>query len=162
MAAGEQELIEFTYSITDDVGAVSTANVTITVAGENDAPVAVNDLASLSEDDGLTGNVFADNLNGVDFDVDSALFTVFAVNGLQANVGAPITTSNGGQITINADGSFEFFTNGAYDNLSANGSINDSIDEVFTYTIADDFNACLLYTSPSPRDATLSRMPSSA
>ena len=25
-----------------------------------------------------------------------------------------------------------------------------------------DFNACLLYTSPSPRDATLSRMPSSA
>ena len=25
-----------------------------------------------------------------------------------------------------------------------------------------DFGACLLYTSPSPRDATLSRMPSSA
>ena len=25
-----------------------------------------------------------------------------------------------------------------------------------------DFEACLLYTSPSPRDATLSRMPSSA
>ena len=29
----------------------------------------------------------------------------------------------------------------------------------FTYTLA---NGCLLYTSPSPRDATLSRMPSSA
>ena len=28
--------------------------------------------------------------------------------------------------------------------------------------VADDFLACLLYTSPSPRDATLSRMPSSA
>ena len=26
----------------------------------------------------------------------------------------------------------------------------------------DDFSSCLLYTSPSPRDATLSRMPSSA
>ena len=25
-----------------------------------------------------------------------------------------------------------------------------------------DYNCCLLYTSPSPRDATLSRMPSSA
>ena len=25
-----------------------------------------------------------------------------------------------------------------------------------------EYNACLLYTSPSPRDATLSRMPSSA
>ena len=29
-------------------------------------------------------------------------------------------------------------------------------------TIAEDTRACLLYTSPSPRDATLSRMPSSA
>ena len=28
--------------------------------------------------------------------------------------------------------------------------------------ITKPFNACLLYTSPSPRDATLSRMPSSA
>ena len=27
---------------------------------------------------------------------------------------------------------------------------------------AESLNACLLYTSPSPRDATLSRMPSSA
>ena len=27
---------------------------------------------------------------------------------------------------------------------------------------ADNYNDCLLYTSPSPRDATLSRMPSSA
>ena len=26
----------------------------------------------------------------------------------------------------------------------------------------DEFKSCLLYTSPSPRDATLSRMPSSA
>ena len=26
----------------------------------------------------------------------------------------------------------------------------------------EDYNSCLLYTSPSPRDATLSRMPSSA
>ena len=26
----------------------------------------------------------------------------------------------------------------------------------------DELKACLLYTSPSPRDATLSRMPSSA
>ena len=26
----------------------------------------------------------------------------------------------------------------------------------------NEFDACLLYTSPSPRDATLSRMPSSA
>ena len=28
--------------------------------------------------------------------------------------------------------------------------------------ISENLNSCLLYTSPSPRDATLSRMPSSA
>ena len=32
--------------------------------------------------------------------------------------------------------------------------VNDSLSEIL--------NTCLLYTSPSPRDATLSRMPSSA
>ena len=32
----------------------------------------------------------------------------------------------------------------------------------FTPVCTTEFGACLLYTSPSPRDATLSRMPSSA
>ena len=31
-----------------------------------------------------------------------------------------------------------------------------------TYTLVEEYTTCLLYTSPSPRDATLSRMPSSA
>ena len=30
------------------------------------------------------------------------------------------------------------------------------------FLMLDEFGSCLLYTSPSPRDATLSRMPSSA
>ena len=33
---------------------------------------------------------------------------------------------------------------------------------IFEETASDDHKDCLLYTSPSPRDATLSRMPSSA
>ena len=40
-----------------------------------------------------------------------------------------------------------------------------SIDQTYTLSInlpLKTFNICLLYTSPSPRDATLSRMPSSA
>ena len=32
----------------------------------------------------------------------------------------------------------------------------------FPVNATDDHKICLLYTSPSPRDATLSRMPSSA
>ena len=34
--------------------------------------------------------------------------------------------------------------------------------DLFEKLIETDWVACLLYTSPSPRDATLSRMPSSA
>ena len=38
---------------------------------------------------------------------------------------------------------------------------NESAHEILI-AITGEFNSCLLYTSPSPRDATLSRMPSSA
>ena len=38
----------------------------------------------------------------------------------------------------------------------------DIVHTVDTLDIVKSVNSCLLYTSPSPRDATLSRMPSSA
>ena len=37
-----------------------------------------------------------------------------------------------------------------------------SVNDPFVMNAWGEANACLLYTSPSPRDATLSRMPSSA
>ena len=39
---------------------------------------------------------------------------------------------------------------------------NKNTNEAVTYHWNEDTHICLLYTSPSPRDATLSRMPSSA
>ena len=39
---------------------------------------------------------------------------------------------------------------------------DNTFGEGFNWENAPWFDACLLYTSPSPRDATLSRMPSSA
>ena len=41
-------------------------------------------------------------------------------------------------------------------------SASASTSEVREANEQDEFIFCLLYTSPSPRDATLSRMPSSA
>ena len=51
--------------------------------------------------------------------------------------------------------------------ISANAPLMDSgLDSIgateFSNKIGAHLNTCLLYTSPSPRDATLSRMPSSA
>ena len=45
--------------------------------------------------------------------------------------------------------------------VGSDGSELDAIDDI-TPTAYEEANACLLYTSPSPRDGLLSRMPSSA
>ena len=41
-------------------------------------------------------------------------------------------------------------------------TLKDSREDIIEEVFLEDFSDCLLYTSPSPRDATLSRMPSSA
>ena len=41
-------------------------------------------------------------------------------------------------------------------------SIFDKLNYDESFILSADYKICLLYTSPSPRDATLSRMPSSA
>ena len=38
----------------------------------------------------------------------------------------------------------------------------ESVKHLVNYVESENISICLLYTSPSPRDATLSRMPSSA
>ena len=54
------------------------------------------------------------------------------------------------------------------DELTIENSVKSILEQTYTnyeFLIMDDCstdNTCLLYTSPSPRDATLSRMPSSA
>ena len=49
----------------------------------------------------------------------------------------------------------------AHCNFKLRGESSDD-DAKFVKALSEEFNVCLLYTSPSPRDATLSRMPSSA
>ena len=43
-----------------------------------------------------------------------------------------------------------------------NTQLHEPVDKVFLEELPDRYTACLLYTSPSPRDRTRSRMPSSA
>ena len=47
-------------------------------------------------------------------------------------------------------------------NIKVTNSPSANLTSVVELAVALIINACLLYTSPSPRDATLSRMPSSA
>ncbi len=80
-----------TYVISDGQGGTATATVAVTVNPVNDAPVAVDDVATTPEDTPVTLNVLSN-----DTDVDGDPLTV---------TGA---TSPDGQVTINPDGTVTF------------------------------------------------------
>ena len=75
--------------------------------------------------------------------------------------GTACEASNSATVSL-VDGSYDFqvvcvpngTADGWWDIISGGGWA--------TYALTVDSGTCLLYTSPSPRDATLSRMPSSA
>ncbi|WP_162847598.1 Ig-like domain-containing protein, partial [Marinomonas communis] len=90
LASGESRAVTFTYTATDNNGAVSAPKtVTITVTGANDAPVVVNDAASVSEDGGVIvidvlandSDVEGDSLSIANVTVPEAQGTVTIVDG---------------------------------------------------------------------------------
>lgn len=107
----------FSYTLFDGEGGQDTGDVTLEVAAVNDAPVAQDDVINTLEDLAVTGDLLADNGNGVDFDPDG--------DALGVNP-ASFTTALGGQVAIAADGTFEY-------NPAENVAGQDS----FTYTLND-------------------------
>ena len=103
----------------------------------NGPPVPEDDINLTTIDTSVSGNVL---LN--DTDPDNESLTVSAVNG--SPIGAPIQTANG-VVVMAADGSYTY-----------------TPDAGFSGSLHPVYRCCLLYTSPSPRDGLLSRMPSSA
>jgi VCBS repeat-containing protein len=120
----------------------ATANLTITVTGINDAPVATNDTGSVNEDATLSvsngsGDIIDNNDNDAD---DSASLVVSAVriggvegSGDAGTVGQALTGTYG-QLTLNANGSYSYVANqDAADDLDA----SDQVTDVFNYTLSD-------------------------
>ena len=87
----------FSYQIINELGRTDTAVVAITINPINDAPTALNNTYNISNDGTLT--VTAPGLLGNDSDVDLDELTV--------NV-APVNEPLRGQLTLFADGSFEY------------------------------------------------------
>ena len=76
-------------------------------------------------------------------------------------------TNSSGDILVNIDGKTSGITtigiNTTDGNIKFDANSNVLITGILTATtLAGNFTPCLLYTSPSPRDRPLSRMPSSA
>jgi len=121
----------FTYVASDGEGNSEPATVTITIEGSHDntAPVSADDGYTVDEDGLLTG----ENLLANDTDADGDALSVASVNGSSASVGSEIVLESGALLTVNADGTFSYDQNGAFDHLGD----EETATETFTYVASD-------------------------
>jgi len=117
----------FTVQVSDGTDTV-TSTLTINVSGENDAPVAVDDLATTAKDSTVAGNVLTN-----DSDVDSGdVLSVSLVNGVAPGTALIVTSAGGrqGTVTVLADGSYSFDPQSNF--LDLNPSENDTVTVAIT------------------------------
>ncbi|SIQ11527.1 retention module-containing protein [Pseudacidovorax sp. RU35E] len=132
----------FTYTISDGKGGTSTATVSITVGGVNDAPVAVADVGTTSEDVVLkVGSVNGVLVNDRDDDGDTLSVLRVGFGAASVNAGTAIA-GQWGTLTLNADGSYTYAPNAAAQGLDDGESQKD----VFTYTVTDPTGATSVTT----------------
>jgi VCBS repeat-containing protein len=156
LSAGETVTDVFSYTICDPSGALSSAKITIELCGENDAPIARDDVRTtnpatpITNGGAITGNTFGDTKDG---DPDrSDVLTVVGVRpgtedpnclptasgGIrattteQANVNKPIEGTYG-TLTLKPDGTYSYQPNAAAQDLPEGQKVQD----VFTYTVSD-------------------------
>ncbi|MFV3411075.1 retention module-containing protein [Pseudomonas sp. NY15436] len=122
LAEGETLVVQVPYSVTDEHGATSTANLTVTLTGTNDAPVAASGSATTEENTVLNGQVPAAS------DVDGNV------------AGYQLTTDVGqgnGSLIFNPDGSYVFNPGKDFDSLAQ----GETRDVTFTYQAKDNNGA---------------------
>ncbi len=126
----------FTYTVSDGRGGSDTATVYLTVAEENDDPVAVDNRYEVDEGASVSGNMITDDDNGpataggVDSDVDGGPLQIIEIDGNPVTFVAGVATVNvaQGSLEINQDGTFTY---------SHDGSEPGQSPESFTYTVSD-------------------------
>nr|WP_315597930.1 VCBS domain-containing protein [uncultured Cupriavidus sp.] len=140
--AGETLTEVFTYTVTDTGGLSAVATLTITIAGQNDAPVARDDAGAVDNtraETSTSGNVLP---NDSDVDGGDHLDVIGVRAGTEEQGGAsvpPGTRIAGayGFLVLNADGSYTYeidLTNPAVLQAAGRGPI---LQDTFTYTVAD-------------------------
>ncbi|GAA4443733.1 VCBS domain-containing protein [Novipirellula rosea] len=136
----------FTYTMVDTAGLDSTAEITVTIQGSNDNPVATADTPTAVEAGGLangtagtdpTGNVLS---NDTDVDAGDSKTVAGVAAGVQASasgsVGSSVTGSYG-SVTINSDGSYTYVVDNSNAAVQALRTASDTLQDVFTYTVVD-------------------------
>ncbi|MEI9924472.1 MAG: VCBS domain-containing protein [Bradyrhizobium sp.] len=123
LKAGATATDQFRYTVTDDAGELSTALVTVTIHGENEAPVAHNIATGANEHGPAV--VVTPSYDDVD-NGDTHSFTVDVV-----------TDGTKGKVISNSNGTFSYDPNGAFVSLKAGATATDQ----FRYTVKDGSGA---------------------
>ncbi|MGE6917468.1 VCBS domain-containing protein [Achromobacter kerstersii] len=145
----------FTYDLKDGAGLVSSATLTITIRGANDAPAAQDDTAAAVEKGGTNNGTGGSDATGAvlnnDTDVDAgdtrtvtlARARLESGPGVLTAVAAGSTVANGalvagryGTLTLGADGGYRYVLN---DNDPVVQALNvgQSLTEIFEYAVTD-------------------------
>ena len=137
----------FTYTVSDTDGASDLAQLTITIQGANDTPVANSDAATAIEAGGIangtpgtnpTGNVLTN-----DTDVDSVangeskVVTAITNSASVAGTLGSALAGTYGSVTMNADGSYSYAVDNANATVQGLRSNADTLTDTFTYTMQD-------------------------
>ena len=139
---GQSLTITYAVKVNDGMTDSVTQNVTFTITGTNDAPVAVADVATAVEAGGVgnatagtnpTGNVLT---NDTDVDAgDTKAVSAVAFGATNGTLGSALSGSYG-TLTLNADGSYSYAVNNSNTTVQALNA-GQSLTEIFTYTMRD-------------------------
>jgi VCBS repeat-containing protein len=136
----------YTYTMRDTAGLTSTTQITVTIQGSNDAPVAVTDTATAVEAGGVANGTAGTNPTGNvltnDTDIDSG--DTKAVSGVAAGVVGSASTNVGssvagtyGSINIASTGAYTYTVDNSNATVQALRTNAETITDVFTYSMLD-------------------------
>ncbi|WP_165357613.1 VCBS domain-containing protein [Sphingosinicella sp. CPCC 101087] len=110
--------------------------------------LANDDAFIIDENDVLSGNLFGDNGFGSDDPLGGPPLTITEVNGSVLNLGTTIELESGALLTVNADGSFDYDTDGSFDEtpLPTTGASNTPATDTFSYTLNGGATAVVTIT----------------
>ncbi len=146
------------YEVCDPGSLCVTDTVVVTVAPVNDAPVAINDIATAPEDTPVNGNVLS---NDTDIEGTALTVTQFVIEGDATiyTAGNTAIISNVGTIVVNSDGSYSFIPVANYSGsvpvityTSSDGSLTDTATLEITVTSVNNPPVAGVSTMASPEN----------
>jgi len=118
LAQGESKTVRLAYTMQDEHGARSSSFIDVTVIGENDAPIAVADVAASGENQRLSIDVLAN-----DSDIDDG--HVVNLVSVQAPEGKGTASIEGNSIVFDPGTAFDYLAQGSSETVTLSYSITD-------------------------------------